>query len=226
MEHVSTSAEQDGQSAYQGLINICGKLAKRNWDRFWVVSIKKKNCDHDVTTKHTLDRGNSQVWHNGFIIYRIKTSWKTLKERVTGSIFDWYTLSIKVISDGKLEQYFVFFPYPQLVTVLLTITLVTAIFTKVWTRTHLLQLHQITRMCKHYLQHQITKMCRPWKVVYQVHQCTSLGLKQSLLMSLSRGLKGKICTSPSIKEATELQRVLRWRKRSYIWLKVDLNQLC
>ena len=42
MEHVSTSAEQDGQSAYQGLINICGKLAKRKWDRFWVVSIKKK----------------------------------------------------------------------------------------------------------------------------------------------------------------------------------------
>ena len=42
MEHVSTSAEQDGQSAYQGLINICGKLAKRKLDRFWVVSIKKK----------------------------------------------------------------------------------------------------------------------------------------------------------------------------------------
>ena len=42
MEHVSACAEQDSQSAYQGLINICGKLAKKNWDRFWVVSIKKK----------------------------------------------------------------------------------------------------------------------------------------------------------------------------------------
>ena len=97
----------------------------------------------------------------------------------------------------------------ELVTELLTITLVTAIFTKVWTRTHLLQLHQITRMYKHYLQHQITKMCRPWKVVYHVHQCTSTGLKQNLPMSLSRGLKGKICTSPLMKEATELPRVLR-----------------
>ena len=34
----------------------------------------------------------------------------------------------------------------ELVTELLTITLVTAIFTKVWTRTHLLQLHQITKL--------------------------------------------------------------------------------
>ena len=190
-------------------------------------SLSRKYCDHGVTTKHTWDRGNSLVWHDGFIMYRIKTSWKTLKERVTGSIFDWYTWSIKVVSDGKLKQYFIFFPYSQQdkVTELLTITLVTAIFIKVWTRTHLLQLHQITRMCKHYLQHQITKMCRPWKVMYHVHQCTSLGLKQNLPMSLSRGLKGKICTSPLMKEATELPQVLRWRKRSYVWLKVDLNPL-
>ena len=53
MEHVSTSAEQDGQSAYQGLINICGKLAKRKWDRFWVVSIKKKKIVITILPQNT-----------------------------------------------------------------------------------------------------------------------------------------------------------------------------